>query len=232
MKVFRALVCFIFLAGLQDAGYSGFVNAETPIYTEMEGGSITVKCTFSLTGRRRLFCTGKCEEGNILIDTTDDSAQNGRYSIKYKEGFYPLHKTVLNVSITQLRRSDSGMYRCSLDRILPFDSNEEFEIVVTDASVTSKPKSTVQPSPVSTFLSSAPMTTATVTTSPKTPNITEFKFHFRRHHTFTSLLFNLQTDTDTSSKFSYCRYAACGGSYSDHCLTSGFADFLQEEEGQ
>ncbi|XP_026010308.1 uncharacterized protein LOC101488078 [Maylandia zebra] len=169
MKVFRALVCFIFLAGLQDAGYSGFVNAETPIYTEMEGGSITVKCTFSLTGRRRLFCTGKCEEGNILIDTTDDSAQNGRYSIKYKEGFYPLHKTVLNVSITQLRRSDSGMYRCSLDRILPFDSNEEFEIVVTDASVTSKPKSTVQPSPVSTFLSSAPMTTATVTTSPKTP---------------------------------------------------------------
>lgn len=102
----------------------------------MEGGSITVKCTFSLTGRRRLFCTGKCEEGNILIDTTDDSAQNGRYSIKYEAGFYPLHKTVLNVSITQLRRSDSGMYRCSLDRILPFDSNEEFEIVVTDGELT------------------------------------------------------------------------------------------------
>ncbi|XP_039460230.1 uncharacterized protein LOC120435202 isoform X2 [Oreochromis aureus] len=168
MKVFRPLVCFIFLA-LQDAGYSGFVSAETPIYTEMEGKSITAECTFSLTGRRRLFCTGKCEEGNILIETTDDTAQNGRYRIKYKAGFYPVQKTVLNVSITQLRRSDSGMYRCSLDRILGVDSNKEFEIVVTDASVTSKPKSTVQPSSVSTFFSSASMTTATVTTSAKTP---------------------------------------------------------------
>lgn len=79
---------------------------------------------------------GKCEEENILIDTTDDSAQNGRYSIKYKAGLYPLHKTVVNVSITQLRRSDSGMYRCSLDRILQFDSNEEFKIVVTDGELT------------------------------------------------------------------------------------------------
>uniref|UniRef100_A0A3B4H930 Immunoglobulin subtype domain-containing protein n=2 Tax=Haplochromini TaxID=319058 RepID=A0A3B4H930_9CICH len=104
-----------------------------PIRTGMEGGTITVGCSFTLSGSRKLFCKEKCEKGNILIETTDDSAQSGRYSIKYIEGFFLIH-TVVYVSITELEKSDSGRYRCSLDRT-PSDHlslNWDFEVVVTE----------------------------------------------------------------------------------------------------
>ncbi|GLD71906.1 uncharacterized protein AKAME5_002323000 [Lates japonicus] len=46
---------------------------------------------------------------------------------------------VLNVSITQLTKSDSGRYICGLDRRFFVDSHEEFEISVTDALTSLKP---------------------------------------------------------------------------------------------
>uniref|UniRef100_A0A3Q4IGF6 Immunoglobulin subtype domain-containing protein n=1 Tax=Neolamprologus brichardi TaxID=32507 RepID=A0A3Q4IGF6_NEOBR len=104
-----------------------------PIRTGMEGGTITVGCSFTLSGSRKLFCKEKCEKGNILIETTDDSAQSGRYHIKYIEGFFLIH-TVVYVSITELEKSDSGRYRCSLDRT-PSDHlslNWDFKVVVTE----------------------------------------------------------------------------------------------------
>lgn len=100
---------------------------------EWKGETITVGCSFTLSGSRKLFCKEKCEKGNILIETTDDSAQSGRYSIKYVEGFFLIH-TVVYVSITELEKSDSGRYRCSLDRT-PSDHlslNWDFEVVVTE----------------------------------------------------------------------------------------------------
>lgn len=122
----------MFSAALQD-GNIGVVGAVIPIRTGMEGGTITVGCSFTLSGSRKLFCKEKCEKGNILIETTDDSAQSGRYSIKYIEGFFLIH-TVVYVSITELEKSDSGRYRCSLDRT-PSDHlslNWDFEVVVTE----------------------------------------------------------------------------------------------------
>ena len=76
-----------------------------------------------------MFCKGKCEEGNILVETTGDSAQRGRYSIRYVEG--SLLSAILYVSITKLTKSDSGWYQCGLERSGP-DSNQDFEITVTD----------------------------------------------------------------------------------------------------
>ncbi|XP_047457797.1 uncharacterized protein LOC125018128 isoform X3 [Mugil cephalus] len=125
MKV--CLICFIFLT-LQD-GNTGLVNGR--IHTGKEGGNITVGCSFTLSGSRRLFCRNKCEEGNILIDTTEVKAQRDRYSIEYISRD-ALSADTLYVSITQLKKSDSGWYRCSLDRTL-FDSSEDFEITVTEA---------------------------------------------------------------------------------------------------
>ncbi|XP_039460013.1 uncharacterized protein LOC116320849 isoform X4 [Oreochromis aureus] len=147
----HTLVCFIFLTALQD-GNTGLVKAQTLTHRAEEGGNITVKCSFYFSGSRKLFCKEKCENGNILVETSDDAAQNGRYSIKYEiKGFFSY---TLYVSITQLKQSDSGRYRCSLDRI--FDTGkDEFELIVTAASTTSTPNGTLRPFSASVFLSSA-----------------------------------------------------------------------------
>ncbi|XP_047438329.1 uncharacterized serine-rich protein C215.13-like isoform X2 [Mugil cephalus] len=160
MKVCYTLICFIFLT-LQD-GNTGLVNGR--IHTGKEGGNITVGCSFTFSGSRRLFCRNKCEEGNILIDTTEDKAQRDRYSIEYINT--GVLSNTLYVSITQLKKSDSGWYRCSLrERTWFKDSSEDFEITVTEASTTSQP--TLTPGTVSTsaFLSSASTSPTSTSTS-------------------------------------------------------------------
>ncbi|CAI5648653.1 unnamed protein product [Oreochromis niloticus] len=149
----HTLVCFIFLTALQD-GNTGLVKAQTLPRTEKEGGNITVGCNFYLSGSRKLFCKKKCENGNILVETSDDAAQNGRYSIKY-ENKGVTSSDIMYVSITQLKQSDSGWYRCSLDRTLRPDGKDDFELIVTAASTTSTPNGTLRPFSASVFLSSA-----------------------------------------------------------------------------
>ncbi|XP_063321607.1 uncharacterized protein LOC134619600 isoform X1 [Pelmatolapia mariae] len=149
----HTLFCFIFLTALQD-GNTGLVKAQTLLRTEKEGGNITVACNFYLSGSRKLFCKEKCENGNILVETSDDAAQNGRYSIKY-ENKGVTSSDIMYVSITQLKQSDSGRYRCSLDRVLLTDGNDDFELIVTEASTTSTPNGTLRPFSASVFLSSA-----------------------------------------------------------------------------
>lgn len=117
---------FILSAALQD-GNTGLVKAQTLPHRAEEGGSITVGCKFYFRGSRKLFCKEKCEDGNILVETSDDAAQNGRYSIKYENSY-----NIMYVSITQLKQSDSGRYRCSLDRTLVRDGNDDFELIVTE----------------------------------------------------------------------------------------------------
>ncbi|XP_047438377.1 uncharacterized protein LOC125006418 [Mugil cephalus] len=155
---------FFFFLALQD-GNTGLVNGR--IYTEKEGGNITVECSFTFSGGRRLFCRNKCEEGNILIDTTEVKAQRDRYSIEYiKRGV--LSADTLYVSITQLKKSDSGWYRCYLrERTWSKDSSEDFEITVTEASTPPKPTLSLGPFSTSTYFpsSSTPPTPLTSTSS-------------------------------------------------------------------
>ncbi|XP_033987664.1 uncharacterized protein LOC117483432 isoform X1 [Trematomus bernacchii] len=146
MNARHSLICFFFLT-LRD-GNSGLINAQNPNRTETEGGNITVGCSFSFSGGRKLFCKGKCEEGNILVETTGDSEQRGRYSIRYEEG--SLLSAILYSSITKLTKSDTGPYQCGLDRSYPLpDSYQDFEIRVTDAPTSSKPEVTLRPFPTS-----------------------------------------------------------------------------------
>ncbi|XP_042073768.1 uncharacterized protein LOC106632866, partial [Haplochromis burtoni] len=136
----------------EQDGNTGLANAETLIYEGVEGGNITVECKFYLLGSTTLFCKDKCEKGNVLIETTDYTAQSGRYSITFVRKNV-LSKDIVHVSITQLNKSDSGWYRCTLDRTLqPCD----FQLVITGASDTSTPH---QPLSTSTFLLSASTTT-------------------------------------------------------------------------
>lgn len=91
-----------------------------------------MECSFSLSGRKKFLCKDKCEEGDVLIETEDDAAQRGRYSIQYEEGSFPVSSTVLYVSFTELTKSDSGRYSCGLERPLLPDSYQEFEVRVID----------------------------------------------------------------------------------------------------
>ncbi|XP_033987632.1 uncharacterized protein LOC117483411 [Trematomus bernacchii] len=166
MNVRHTLICFLLLT-LRD-GNSGLTNAQNLDRTEPEGGNITVRCSFSFSGGRKIFCKGKCEEGNILVETTGDSAQRGRYSIDYKEGTYPVSETVLYVSITKLTKSDAGRYQCGLeDRpFIFFDSYQDIEIRVTDAPTSSKPEVTPRPFPTSSPSASTLTTTQRLSSVP------------------------------------------------------------------
>nr|XP_046251946.1 uncharacterized protein LOC124062908 [Scatophagus argus] len=148
-----------FFPALWD-GNTGFMEAE--IHTGTEGGNITVSCTFFFTGAsKRIFCRRECEGKDLLVETTGSSAQRGRYSIQHKAAV-ALFFSVMNVTITNLTKSDSGRYRCRLDRKFQPDSKEDFEIRVQseDARVTSKPKPNLRPS------TSTPTTTQSLISSP------------------------------------------------------------------
>uniref|UniRef100_A0A3B4WFV4 Immunoglobulin V-set domain-containing protein n=1 Tax=Seriola lalandi dorsalis TaxID=1841481 RepID=A0A3B4WFV4_SERLL len=83
-----------------------------------EGGNITVSCSFILNGNTKIFCKDTCEKKeDILLETTEDRAERGRYRIEYERGAVT-ERATLYVSITQLSMSDSGQYWCGLKRIL------------------------------------------------------------------------------------------------------------------
>ncbi|XP_044207957.1 CMRF35-like molecule 9 [Thunnus albacares] len=149
MKVRHSLICFFLLS---------LINAEIPVHEGTEGGNITVTCKFKLYGDKKFFCKEECEEGNVLIETTDVRAQSGRYSIEYKEGTFPVDSEILYVSISQLTKSDSGRYSCGLDRTWLPDGFSEFEIRVSDAPTTSVPSASAPPGSF-TPSSSSPETT-------------------------------------------------------------------------
>ncbi|XP_075946579.1 polymeric immunoglobulin receptor-like [Anarhichas minor] len=116
MKVRHTLICFFFLSALQD-GNNGFI-----LYTGTEGGDVTVQCSSSSSsGSRKILCKDPCKEEDIIIETTDDRAQKGRFSIERSRGD-------VSVTITQLTKSDSGLYGCGIK-----SSYRLFEILVVDA---------------------------------------------------------------------------------------------------
>ncbi|XP_041655434.1 uncharacterized protein LOC121517605 isoform X2 [Cheilinus undulatus] len=121
-------------------------------------------CTFKLRGWRRMFCRNDCDE-EILVQTDGVRASSGRYSIGYKESV-----TTIYVSITNLTKSDSGKYKCYLERELFPDSSETFELRVSDATATSKPTVTLQPSSASTTTTSTQRSSST-SGSTKTPSL-------------------------------------------------------------
>uniref|UniRef100_A0A3B5R272 Immunoglobulin V-set domain-containing protein n=1 Tax=Xiphophorus maculatus TaxID=8083 RepID=A0A3B5R272_XIPMA len=101
------------------------------IYREKEGGSITVRCEFRYSGEKRFLCKETCEGKNILIVTTKDTDQTGRFSIRYeKRNIFSFD--FLHVSITDLKPSDSGRYRCRSDETIDGTLYDDFYLVVTE----------------------------------------------------------------------------------------------------
>ncbi|XP_039460038.1 uncharacterized protein LOC120435123 [Oreochromis aureus] len=104
---------------------SGIFRAQT------EGEEISFGCANAVHGQRKFLCKNPCEkEGNIFIDTTNDKAENGRYSIKYTKG--SVHG--LYATIRQLTKSDTGQYRCGYGDPLSPDSYHTDNVFVVEAS--------------------------------------------------------------------------------------------------
>ncbi|XP_034534791.1 polymeric immunoglobulin receptor-like isoform X1 [Notolabrus celidotus] len=113
---------------------------ETHTLYAKNGGNIKVACFFSslfFTVRRAFLCRG--EECFVLTTKTDDdTGQSGRHTIRYVK--FNTGASVY-VSISQLNRSDSGRYRCGLERSGFLDLDREFKVNVTDESPTAEPNS-------------------------------------------------------------------------------------------
>ncbi|XP_031169049.1 uncharacterized protein LOC116059917 [Sander lucioperca] len=105
------------------------------------GDNVVVACTFSVSGENTYFCKERCKDKDILVQTSDLSAQRDRYSIEYVRG--SPSGGIVYVTISQLTKSDSGLYRCRLDRPFSPDLYHEFRINVTDAPTTSEPNTTL-----------------------------------------------------------------------------------------
>ncbi|CAI5659916.1 unnamed protein product [Oreochromis niloticus] len=116
---------------------SGFTRTET------EGEAVTLGCSNTVYGHRKFFCKNQCKnEGEILIDTTNNKSVSGRYSIEYTAGsLFGLYMT-----ITQLTKSDTGGYSCGYGNPLSPDSYDTNDVVVIDGSnpPTSTPQATTK----------------------------------------------------------------------------------------
>ncbi|XP_032415221.1 uncharacterized protein LOC116717738 isoform X2 [Xiphophorus hellerii] len=147
MKVCLTLICLFFLT-LQDGETLG-------TYRGKEGGNITVRCEFGYFGGKRFLCKETCEGKNILIETTEDTDQRGRFSIRYERRYF-FQSDFLHVSIRNLKPSDSGWYRCRSDETGEKTLWDDFDLfVVKDFS---EPKWTQRPFLGSTFLPTASTT--------------------------------------------------------------------------
>ncbi|XP_039464538.1 uncharacterized protein LOC120438169 [Oreochromis aureus] len=104
-----------------------------------KGEEVTHICSVMFYGLRQFFCKNECKnEGEILIDTTNNKAVSGRYSIEYRPGSTP----GLYATITQLTKSDTGRYICGYGNPLSPDSYQSLNILVIDDS--NPPASTPQ----------------------------------------------------------------------------------------
>ncbi|XP_035999095.1 polymeric immunoglobulin receptor-like [Fundulus heteroclitus] len=128
MTVHHALF-FFFLLSLQVRG-SRAVQALTH-YGE-SGGNFSFQCPFLSSGTLKIFCRENCEGENLLIRTSDKTAQNGRYRTEYVQEASRTY-SVLSVSISGLNQSDSGLYRCGLGDSSSSASYKDFRLVVVDA---------------------------------------------------------------------------------------------------
>lgn len=111
----------LYSTALLDANHDP--SKEKPLSTRT-GRNITVRCLFNVGGSWKFFCKNQCEEKDILSKTHGDTAQRGRYRIKYLS--FPAYG-YLYVTIAQLTTSDSGRYWCGVDK-----SYLGFDIIVTE----------------------------------------------------------------------------------------------------
>ncbi|XP_043978023.1 uncharacterized protein LOC122833961 isoform X2 [Gambusia affinis] len=151
-----SLLCF-FLS-LQISSIPAAVNQ----FTGSAGEDFSGHCGSSFLGTRKMFCRENCVKGNVLVETTENSAENGRYSIEYVKGHGP-NVYSLSVKISALTGSDSGRYRCGLG-----ESSEFYQDFILSVSGTS----TSRPSTSQSSSSSTNSFTTTVSSGTTNQSVT------------------------------------------------------------
>lgn len=90
----------------------------------VKGGVVVIQCTHSYAQRNvKYFCREPCMDSDVLV-TSQNTGREGRYSIK-DDG------NIFSVTISNLEISDTGAYRCGINRI-GFDTFQRVVINVTE----------------------------------------------------------------------------------------------------
>uniref|UniRef100_A0A668SJR5 Immunoglobulin V-set domain-containing protein n=1 Tax=Oreochromis aureus TaxID=47969 RepID=A0A668SJR5_OREAU len=126
----KGIVLYI-TAGLFDKN-THLINAQTNLYTKVEGEDFRFELDTEVTaGSRKYICRNDSEKEDILIETTENRAESGRYIIRYDISDKKVNMG-FNVTITSLTKSDSGRYKCGVRKKDAKNTCLEFEISVTD----------------------------------------------------------------------------------------------------
>ncbi|KAK2850775.1 hypothetical protein Q5P01_007051 [Channa striata] len=119
MKI-HPILFLCFLSALMDP------NGSITIHRKKEGTNFKIQWQIKSSESWKFLCRNDCKDGVILINTTENRAENGSYSIEYTTRSSP--GGVLQVNIKNLTKSDSGRYRCGVG-----NSPRDFEVKVIDA---------------------------------------------------------------------------------------------------
>ncbi|XP_039460479.1 uncharacterized protein LOC116311862 isoform X3 [Oreochromis aureus] len=138
-----------------EALLDGDDPAQLKHFYKETGSSLTVGCYFNQSGGQKFFCRGECGEDKVLLQTDDEDASKDRYRIGYRGTSEETYRGqgIVYVTITQLTESDSGQYRCSLNR-----SQASFRLFVL--SVTDVVQSAFSPSLTSSVTTEQPEKTS------------------------------------------------------------------------
>ncbi|KAK2850842.1 hypothetical protein Q5P01_007118 [Channa striata] len=137
------------------------------IWTNIGGENFTFPCKYDVDRGRLFFCRDDCKkEEDVLIETDQKKAQSGRYGVEYIDGsIFGLYAT-----ITRMKTSDTGRYKCGYGRASSPDSSRTFSVIVTEDPTTLKSSQTLRPSPTSLPSSSNAATTAAARSSSNVPH--------------------------------------------------------------
>uniref|UniRef100_A0A667WTE6 Immunoglobulin domain-containing protein n=1 Tax=Myripristis murdjan TaxID=586833 RepID=A0A667WTE6_9TELE len=116
----------IILIAMCDVSNTDVIFGGPPVSMGTEGEDVTVGCFYNLAkDKEKYFCKETCTGEDILIETSQDRYQNGRYSMTHAE------TGVFSLTITQLTKSDSGTYYCGEGSAVK-DVCSKFQIEVQD----------------------------------------------------------------------------------------------------
>ncbi|KAM4564073.1 polymeric immunoglobulin receptor-like [Odontesthes bonariensis] len=94
-------------------------------FTKLEGQSISFGCAFNPPQGSKFFIKKEFGSETLLIETRNEPTQSDRFSIG-------LDEDIFYVRIVQLKRSDSGHFRCGVGNSSSPDLQRDFELRVTD----------------------------------------------------------------------------------------------------
>ncbi|XP_041656004.1 uncharacterized protein LOC121517945 isoform X2 [Cheilinus undulatus] len=100
-------------------------------YAIPEGGNAEIACPPSSASTRKFFCRVECKKNDIIIQTTEERHQDGRYSIEWR-GRRGTSSGDVKVTISQVTTADNGQYRCGVGGASS-ESYKFIEIIVVDA---------------------------------------------------------------------------------------------------